>query len=861
MRKFFTSVLPLLALVACSGHPEESRLPSDGKIDTYAAAFNAADNETYYNEYPNSRAAGFLKANIPVFDCPDTELEKTYYFRWWTFRKHIRKTPVGYVVTEFLPDVYWAGAYNTINCPASHHLREARWLADKSIATDYARFWMTERDAQPRKYSFPAADATLQLFNVTLDTPMIQQLYGALGANYLAWEGDHRDSTGLFWQMDDRDGMEISVAGLLSEDRTGYRPTINSYAYADATALAKMAHLLGNAEEGARWSADAAEIKALMDKRLWDPEDGFYKVVPRFGDMSKAPVREQIGYIPWMYGIPDEDKNGAWRELFDTLGFKAPFGPTTTERRDPGFTLAYSGHECQWNGPSWPFATSQTLTAMAECLHRFGETAFSKEEYFETLQTYSLSHRITAPDGTRDQCWIDENINPLTGDWISRTILETGGPETYAKAYFPDRGKDYNHSTFCDLVISGLMGVTPRPDGTTVIEPLLPAGKWDWFCLKDLSCQGHRLTIVFDRDGTHYGTGLGFRVYADGRLAGKSDDYAGASITVQGKFTPAIDVKTIWDNHNHAAFTSIVKFKGRWYCSFREFESHIFDSEGNALGKTRIIASDDLENWESVALFGLDGYDLRDPKLSVTPDGRLMVIMGGSCYVDRVLDHKTPHVCFSEDGISFTAPQPCSINGTPEKSRRNWIWRVTWHGATAYAVSYTRKEPGIFPISLLKSSDGINYEVVKDFDIDGFPNESTVRFLSDGRMVMAVRRDREPYTMLWGVAKEPYTDWSFTETDFRIGGPDILVLDNDNIILAGRSYEPYNTTIWKGNADGNFKFVTNLPSLADCSYPGLAVDGNDLVVTYYCRAPFAQEDFPTVIRLARIPLKKINESF
>lgn len=534
MHKITTSVLPLIMLAACSGSLDESRLPSTHRIEEYVESFNAADNETYRNEYPNSNAAEFLKANIPIFDCPDRELEKTYYFRWWTFRKHVRMTPVGHVITEFLPDVPWAGIYNTISCPASHHLREARWLADKSIATDYARFWMMEKNANPRKYSFPAAESTLQLFDVTLDLPLIQQLYGVLCGNYVAWEIDRRDSTGLFWQKDDRDGMEISVAGFLSVDYTGYRPTINSYAYADASALAQMAHMLGNTGDETRWRAEAARIKTLMDENLWDSEDDFYKVVPRFGDMSKAPVREQIGFIPWMYGIPDADKNGAWRQLFDTLGFKAPFGPTTVERRDLGFTLAYSGHECQWNGPSWPFATSQTLTAMAECLRRFGESAFTKEEYFETLQTYSLSHRITAPDGSRNQCWIDENINPLTGDWISRTILETAGPEVYKKAYFDDRGKDYNHSTFCDLVISGLMGVTPLPDGITVIEPLLPDGKWDWFCLKDVRCQGHKLTIVFDRDGSHYGLGSGFRVYSDGKLAGKAADYAGARISVNG---------------------------------------------------------------------------------------------------------------------------------------------------------------------------------------------------------------------------------------------------------------------------------------------------------------------------------------
>lgn len=47
----------------------------------------------------------------------------------------------------------------------------------------------------------------------------------------------------------------------------------------------------------------------------------------------------------------------------------------------------------------------------------------------------------------------DENLNPFTGDWIARTRLIQRGKK------IPERGQDYNHSTFCDLVISGLVGL------------------------------------------------------------------------------------------------------------------------------------------------------------------------------------------------------------------------------------------------------------------------------------------------------------------------------------------------------------------------------------------------------------------
>jgi hypothetical protein len=55
-----------------------------------------------------------VKQNIPWFDCSDKELEEIYYFRWWTFRKHLKLTPAGYIITEFLPAVPWGGKFNSI---------------------------------------------------------------------------------------------------------------------------------------------------------------------------------------------------------------------------------------------------------------------------------------------------------------------------------------------------------------------------------------------------------------------------------------------------------------------------------------------------------------------------------------------------------------------------------------------------------------------------------------------------------------------------------------------------------------------------------------------------------------------------
>ena len=480
-------------------------LPDTSLVSAYVADFNSHDHETYRQYIPNDQAADFLKANIPLFDCPDKELERTYYFRWWTYRKHVKQTPDGFIITEFLPKVGWSGKHNSINCPASHHFYEGRWLRDHRYLDDYARFWFYG-GGSVRAYTFPAAEAMWNYMLVHPNQALQDTLYEKLKENYAGWERERRDTTGLFWQIDGLDGGEVSISGYQAGDHSGYRPTINSYMYGECKTLARMARQRGRLDDAALYEAKAQELKQLVDRYLWDPEARFYEVVPRFNkEMKTAGVREELGYLPFIYGLADRDKLVAWEQLFDPQGFKAPYGPTTAEQRHPQFEVAYKGHECQWNGPSWPYATCQTLKGMARSLNRFGEGVLTREGFMEVLQTYSRSHRMG------QQCFIDENLNPYTGDWIARTLLKQRGD------VIPDRGKDYNHSTFVDNIIADLIGLHADERGRISLNPLLPQGYWDWFALMDVSLAGHRVDVIYDRTGRHYGRGKGLQLIIDGK--------------------------------------------------------------------------------------------------------------------------------------------------------------------------------------------------------------------------------------------------------------------------------------------------------------------------------------------------------
>ncbi len=492
----------------------------------YIRKFNEDDNSLYTQYIPNSRAEEFLRDNIPYFDCPDKELEKTYYFRWWIYRKHIKETPDGFVITEFLPEVPQGGKYNTISCPAAHHFYEGRWLRDQVYLHDYANFWF-KGGGNPRSYSFWPANSILAYAKVWQNEELVVDLLPHLIENFKEWEKSNSCEDGLFWQVDLRDGMEASIGG------SGKRPTINSYMIGEAMAIGEIARIAGDKVIEEAYTEKTSRLKDLLLNNLWDPEAEFFKTMPlneqEFDKIDVADryvktfsvfhedsvklvdVRELHGYTPWYFNIPEERHAVAWKFLTDTDGFKAPFGPTTAERSHPGFIISYESNPyiCQWNGPSWPYSTSITIKAMANLLRNHNQATVSPYDFVELIETYSNSHRHINEKG-EEVFWIDENLNPFTGQWLARVISKAKRGIHY--------GEDYNHSEFCDIIISDLVGIQPSMENEIIIEPLIPNDYWDWFCLDRVNYHDNMISVVWDKDGSKYQLGGGFSIYVNGEL-------------------------------------------------------------------------------------------------------------------------------------------------------------------------------------------------------------------------------------------------------------------------------------------------------------------------------------------------------
>jgi len=310
-----------------------------------------------------------------------------------------------------------------------------------------------------------------------------------------------------------------------------------------------------------------------------------------------------------------------------------------------------------------------------------------------------------------------------------------------------------------------------------------------------------------------------------------------------------IGVERIYSDENYNAFTSLLKFKGRFYCAFRAGEAHVYGKDGI----TKIISSKDGKKWKEIASLSVQGYDLRDPKLSVTPDGKIMVIMGGSIYEGRNCLGGLTHVSFSDNkGTKFTPPQPVQIDPAI-RTDYDWLWRVSWHNGTGYGAVYKMKEKSdtadISNLRLVKTANGIDYHLITEMEIGGRPNEATIRVMPDGEMLMIIRREEKDRKAYLGRSKAPYTSWTFLEMPFFIGGPDFIALDEYHFVAGGRIDGKY-TGLISFTREGDFREVRRLPSNADSSYPGFVLENEKLFISYYS----SHETDVTSIYFAEIPL-------
>lgn len=278
----------------------------------------------------------------------------------------------------------------------------------------------------------------------------------------------------------------------------------------------------------------------------------------------------------------------------------------------------------------------------------------------------------------------------------------------------------------------------------------------------------------------------------------------------------------------HCAFTDLCHWKNNLYCCFREAKDHLSGD-----GKIQVFTLDLKGQILSKAQFRLANTDLRDPKLSITPDGKLLLLG----YARQVNDDNktlvTQAVCWvSGDGQSWSSPHLMPI-------KNQWLWRIRWHRDTAYGFAYHR---GNQRLNLFKGDPRRSFNLHQSNVLShrthglGYPNESDLLFQADGSAWAIVRRDADSFTAQLGKAKPPYKHWQWFDLGQYIGGPAMLSWDENSALIAGRQWteKGAKTAIWHlCLIQKKLALFDVLPSSGDTSYPGLVKTENGFMLSYY----------------------------
>lgn len=479
----------------------------------------------------------WLISNVPAFSSEDPALEKTYWHRATSIiRKNLFRLGEGRLTRWAMAEGRWNSEWfaNVISYGAGHHIRETRWLRDPLYVRDIISTWcentrenglfpshIPATGAVTGQYTDWIASAAWDAYRVQPDDDVLRDWLPALKRNVDGWlaEYDKDDDGLLLVDSHGWTGMEwqpsfFSFNGFDKDkqDQRLERVDLTAYVYGGAKHLAEMCRVLGDEQDAIRYDGIARRIHDAVARVMWDSETKyFYSVEP--DSHAKAMVKEIVGVYPFYFAMFDPTTDApcfdAWRSIVNPAELWTSWPVASASKQCPAYSqdVRFNGKTVgggMWNGPTWPHANSIALSAMAETLRECPQGPLSIAQFHALLRSYTnaqfLHQDLQFP-------WTGEYYNGDTGEWRTDE-------------------RDYNHSTYLDILIADLAGLRPHPGDRLEIRPLVEEHT-PGFMIDGIRYHGHDLSIAWTRptaatpgpDGR-----VGFRVYVDGKLLYTSED-------------------------------------------------------------------------------------------------------------------------------------------------------------------------------------------------------------------------------------------------------------------------------------------------------------------------------------------------
>ncbi len=260
-----------------------------------------------------------------------------------------------------------------------------------------------------------------------------------------------------------------------------------TYAYKNFCSAVKLAQLMNDSATERRYAKMSERTRNQLLSVMWDEKDSyFYDVNPI--DHRLAKVKSATGYYVFWAKIADKKHLPMMKHLFNPATF-------WTEYAVPSLPLDYEKYaklqEAGWN--YWNYATWPRTTC-----HVIDGTLWATKTLDPSLRknAVKLFDRYT-------------RMHFPNGDLNKPNIAERYDPHT-AKPFMENL--DYNHSSWIDLLLQHVAGITPTDSDEIIINPVDMG--WESFSLENIRYREHDIDIVYSKT-------KGMIVRVDGKVKGK----------------------------------------------------------------------------------------------------------------------------------------------------------------------------------------------------------------------------------------------------------------------------------------------------------------------------------------------------
>ena len=246
-----------------------------------------------------------------------------------------------------------------------------------------------------------------------------------------------------------------------------------TYAYKNFCAAATLAKLLHDTANEKLYTTMSERTRTQLLSVMWNKDDNFfYDVKPIVH--KQARVKSPTGFYVFWARIAEQKNLPMLQHVFNPATFWTTYPlPSLPLDYEKYAKLQESGWT-YWNYATWPRTTCHVVDGVCWAAKTL-DSSLSKK----AAMLFDRYTRMHFPNGDVQRPNIAERYDPHTGSPFMEDL-------------------DYNHSSWIDLIMQHIAGITPQESDDLIIDPVDMG--WKSFSLKNIRYRNHDIDVEFTRN-------------------------------------------------------------------------------------------------------------------------------------------------------------------------------------------------------------------------------------------------------------------------------------------------------------------------------------------------------------------------